>query len=373
MSINRYSIKPIPTRYDGYSFRSRLEARWAVFFKTLHLPYRYETDGYRVGGVNYLADFYFPDEEEKGLTACYVEIKPNEPTPEEEYKAEWLAQHTGTPVYLFYGDLRLPSEEQAARGKLYRVRHPWLSYQSWLSDAKQRVPQSLSISHELRVVLLHLYEAGFQIQILHHLQLSPSIRVVPGNMKTAASPEQIIQWLTRLKEMQEELTGASSETLEQFIRRRKEWDCANDHPREYQLACPLGYGAETCKLVECTQLQILRQGLRTRLEEEKLLVLLIEFDESRSPDQHCWAMCTDHECLAIGISPNNISHHFMCGLHCKDSDEPWGWGGLTGRDYKNDQEYFDACSRVISSETVELREAYFAARGESFDRKPTSK
>ncbi len=60
MSTNRYDIKPIPTRYDGYSFRSRLEARWAVFFKTLGLPYRYEAEGYRVGGANYLADFYFP-------------------------------------------------------------------------------------------------------------------------------------------------------------------------------------------------------------------------------------------------------------------------------------------------------------------------
>ncbi len=26
-------IKPIETYYDGYRFRSRLEARWAVFFK----------------------------------------------------------------------------------------------------------------------------------------------------------------------------------------------------------------------------------------------------------------------------------------------------------------------------------------------------
>lgn len=25
-------IKPIETKYDGYLFRSRLEARWAVFF-----------------------------------------------------------------------------------------------------------------------------------------------------------------------------------------------------------------------------------------------------------------------------------------------------------------------------------------------------
>lgn len=28
-------IKPIETHYNGYRFRSRLEARWAVFFDAL--------------------------------------------------------------------------------------------------------------------------------------------------------------------------------------------------------------------------------------------------------------------------------------------------------------------------------------------------
>ena len=50
-------IKPIETQYDGYFFRSRLEARWAVFFKSLGVPYEYEPEGFRRNGVWYLPDF----------------------------------------------------------------------------------------------------------------------------------------------------------------------------------------------------------------------------------------------------------------------------------------------------------------------------
>jgi hypothetical protein len=375
VSTNRYSIRPIPTRYDGYSFRSRLEARWAVFYKALGLPYRYETEGYVVNGVKYLADFYFPTQEEKGLTACYVEIKPTEPTPEEEYKAEWLAQYTGVPVYLFYGgELRLPKEENGAYAKFYRVRDPWLSYQSWPleDDSKQRVPSPLAVSNELRVVLLRLYEAGFQIQISHADRLSPAMQVLPRQGKTTATPEQIIQWLTQLKELQEELVGAYSERLRQFLTRRRGGECENDSPRSYSLACPFDEGADRCNLEECERQQALRRTMRVRLDEEKPLSLLIQFDESRSPDRQYWAMCTSYGCHAIGIFPGNIAHDVFCDLHCRDADD-YPWSTLTTVDYKNEQEYLDACAKVISSDTEELRAAYLAARGESFDRKPTSK
>jgi hypothetical protein len=40
-------IKPIETRYKGYRFRSRLEARWAVFFDTMEIPWEYEKEGFK--------------------------------------------------------------------------------------------------------------------------------------------------------------------------------------------------------------------------------------------------------------------------------------------------------------------------------------
>ena len=51
-------IKPIETCYNGYRFRSRLEARWAVFFDTLGIEYEYEPQGYCLpSGKPYLPDF----------------------------------------------------------------------------------------------------------------------------------------------------------------------------------------------------------------------------------------------------------------------------------------------------------------------------
>ena len=49
--------KPIETRYKGYRFRSRLEARWAVFFDTLGIPWDYESQGYETEMGPYLPDF----------------------------------------------------------------------------------------------------------------------------------------------------------------------------------------------------------------------------------------------------------------------------------------------------------------------------
>lgn len=57
-------MKAIETRYKGYRFRSRTEARWAVFFDALQLPWKYEPEGFELGdGLRYLPDFVvtYPD------------------------------------------------------------------------------------------------------------------------------------------------------------------------------------------------------------------------------------------------------------------------------------------------------------------------
>ena len=65
------NIKPIETCYNGYRFRSRLEARWAVFFDCLGIKYEYEPEGIKLSnGEYYLPDFFLPDLE------TYVEVKP---------------------------------------------------------------------------------------------------------------------------------------------------------------------------------------------------------------------------------------------------------------------------------------------------------
>ena len=64
----------IETEFCGYKFRSRLEARWAVFFSVLGIEYKYEFEGFRVKVgpdefVYYLPDFYLPEYDK------YIEVK----------------------------------------------------------------------------------------------------------------------------------------------------------------------------------------------------------------------------------------------------------------------------------------------------------
>jgi len=91
-------MKAIETVYNGYRFRSRLEARWAVFFDAVKLPYSYETEGYELEGYRYLPDFFIPDWD------AFVEIKGKKPTIDERRKCEALAEASHKPVLLVYGE-----------------------------------------------------------------------------------------------------------------------------------------------------------------------------------------------------------------------------------------------------------------------------
>lgn len=71
-------IKPIETIYKNYRFRSRLEARWAVFFDILGIAWEYEKEGYQTPFGNYVPDFWLPDvymrwHKPKGM---FLEVKP---------------------------------------------------------------------------------------------------------------------------------------------------------------------------------------------------------------------------------------------------------------------------------------------------------
>lgn len=67
-------LKAIETQYKGYRFRSRLEARWAVFFDALGIEWEYEKEGYDLGKAGwYLPDFWLPSFE----GGMWVEVKPD--------------------------------------------------------------------------------------------------------------------------------------------------------------------------------------------------------------------------------------------------------------------------------------------------------
>jgi len=59
-----------PTKYNGYNFRSRTEARWAVFFDALGIKYHYEHEDFMLSEKErYLPDFWLP-----GLNS-FAEVK----------------------------------------------------------------------------------------------------------------------------------------------------------------------------------------------------------------------------------------------------------------------------------------------------------
>jgi hypothetical protein len=50
-------MRAIQTRYAGCHFRSRLEARWAVFFDAMKWDWEYEPQGFELSSGRYLPDF----------------------------------------------------------------------------------------------------------------------------------------------------------------------------------------------------------------------------------------------------------------------------------------------------------------------------
>ena len=86
----RKNIQSIDTLYRGVYYRSRLEARWAVFFDALDVKFNYEIVGMSFGNVRYLPDFQLPDI----MGGVHVEIKPQAITKEEQNRLDEIMATT---------------------------------------------------------------------------------------------------------------------------------------------------------------------------------------------------------------------------------------------------------------------------------------
>lgn len=94
-------MKAIETFYNGVTYRSRLEAKWAIYFDHLGIKYHYEPEGFTNGVDKYLPDFYLPDvyyrgEDRKGV---YLEIKPESYVDYEVKCESWFTE----PLFLILG------------------------------------------------------------------------------------------------------------------------------------------------------------------------------------------------------------------------------------------------------------------------------
>lgn len=94
----REGLQAIETRYKGYRFRSRLEARWAVFFDVLGVAWEYEPQGFNLGEAGlYLPDFWLE------TVQMWAEVKPQPFTEEELTKVQALANYSGYHVLRLVG------------------------------------------------------------------------------------------------------------------------------------------------------------------------------------------------------------------------------------------------------------------------------
>lgn len=94
------SVTAIPTEYNGIMYRSRTEARWAVFFHEAKVPFTYEAEGFDMDGVRYLPDFWLP------VGKIWFEVKPFAPLPQEIRRGLDLAKATRRMVFIAPGEPR---------------------------------------------------------------------------------------------------------------------------------------------------------------------------------------------------------------------------------------------------------------------------
>lgn len=151
-------LKPIDTVYKGYKFRSRLEARWAVFFDEIGIKWQYEVEGFALSdGRNYLPDFKITT---INKITCWVEIKPLDDLGDgklqrfsldhhEKYPTDFVTEFTvcsGDPLDVFGDGLEFFSE--------------WKGGQVYLTDKVMLCPRCAAI-HKIRVSAYYSNELSF--------------------------------------------------------------------------------------------------------------------------------------------------------------------------------------------------------------------
>ena len=103
-------MKALESLYRGFRFRSRLEARWAVFMDAMGVAFEYEREAYDLDGMYYLPDFWLPE------MKAHLEIKPESPTDEEEEKMRRLVAHTKRWGYTCIGSPEVPDSTSSYDG-----------------------------------------------------------------------------------------------------------------------------------------------------------------------------------------------------------------------------------------------------------------
>jgi hypothetical protein len=104
MDADELITRPKPTWYNNYYFRSKLEAKWAVFFDLMKIKWEYEPEPFTCDdGSQYTPDFYLPKTYLRNTKGVYVEIKP-EGFNELGYNQRIASSLKNSQLIVLYGD-----------------------------------------------------------------------------------------------------------------------------------------------------------------------------------------------------------------------------------------------------------------------------
>lgn len=95
-------VRAIPTKYKKNVFRSRTEARWAVYLDLMGFDWEYESEGYTDGENSYLPDFTVKDFSSDKNEFLFIEVKPERSLTEKEIDKILVAKNIAD-VFVVFG------------------------------------------------------------------------------------------------------------------------------------------------------------------------------------------------------------------------------------------------------------------------------
>lgn len=127
-------IKAIETHYGGCRFRSRLEARFAIFFDALGIKWEYEPEGFETSAGRYLPDFQiYPGQPHGGPT--WFEVKRERAPDDPRHRA--FVEGSQIPLVIAKGIPRSAADQQAHLVRMWpgTERVSPVAFQ-WIGDRK---------------------------------------------------------------------------------------------------------------------------------------------------------------------------------------------------------------------------------------------
>jgi len=129
-------IQAIETFYGGRKYRSRTEARWALYFDTIGAEFDYELEGVKTSsGRWYLCDFYLRNVTCRGGTppGVWFEVKPpTESNEQAEAVLIDLSNQSSKPSFIAYG----PPDRECRVDHIFQIWPYWDNYMTFMKCYK---------------------------------------------------------------------------------------------------------------------------------------------------------------------------------------------------------------------------------------------